>query len=160
MHIFKYYLYSCVGDVLDEDKRALDLGSIPAESTTEACSFSTGVINEASKKLFTAIRLKLQEIRKKQHRGHGIQQIVDLDTCQSISSNSVNPTKWWIQDLHLLDSDREIISAGRWINAAIINAGQHILNKQFNNFNFQDDGCGLTMHVLFCCSKFFHLSIT
>ena len=39
---------------IDEDKKALDLGSIPAESTTEACSFSTGVINEASKKLFTA----------------------------------------------------------------------------------------------------------
>ena len=142
--MFKYH-FSCVTDVLDQDKKAMDLGSIPAQSTTEACSFSTGVVNEASKKLFTAIRLKLQEIRKKQHSGHGIKPIIDLDTCLSISSNSENPTKWWLQDLHLLDSDKEIISTGRWINAAIINASQYILNKQFSNFNFQDVGCGLTM---------------
>ena len=55
---------------------------------------STGVINEASKKLFTTIRLKLQEMRKKQHSGHGIKPIIDLDTCQSISSNSENPIIW------------------------------------------------------------------
>ena len=38
--MFKYH-FSCVGDVLDEDKKVMDLGSIPAQSTTEACSFST-----------------------------------------------------------------------------------------------------------------------
>ena len=47
--MFKYH-FSCVTDVLDQDKKAMDLGSIPAQSTTEACLFSTGVVNEASKK--------------------------------------------------------------------------------------------------------------
>ena len=38
--------------------KKFDLGSIPAQSTTEACSFSTGVrvVNEASKQPFTEIR--------------------------------------------------------------------------------------------------------
>ena len=46
--------------------------------------------------------------------------------------------------MHLLDADRSIITSGAWINAAIINASQFILNKQFDA-SFQDVGCGITM---------------
>lgn len=88
-----------------------------------------------------AIRSKMQG-RKQQH---AVKPAIDLDTYQASCAEN-NVTKWWIEDLHLLDLDKSLLTSGAWINAAIINACQVVLSKQFSlDLNFQDVGCGLTM---------------
>ena len=88
-----------------------------------------------------AIRSKLQG-RKQQH---AVKPAIDLDTYQASCAEN-NVTKWWIEDLHLLDLDKSLLTSGAWINAAIMNACQVVLSKQFSlDLNFQDVGCGLTM---------------
>ena len=76
---------------------------------------------------------------------HAIKPVIDLETYQASSAEN-NVTKWWIEDLHLLDLDKSLLTSGAWINAAIINACQVILSKQFSlDLYFQDVGNGLTM---------------
>ena len=103
--------------------------------------------NEASKKLFAAIRSNKHE-RKRQQKISKTNAVIDLDSSKApteISSSSA----WWIEALYLQDLERELIASGSWINAPIINASQHILSIQFNRelqgAGFQDVGCGLTM---------------
>lgn len=53
---------------------------------------------------------------------------------------------YWIEDLLLLPRDKEILEEGGWLNASLINAGQHLLSQQFPKLSgLQDVSCGLTM---------------
>ena len=108
---------------------------------------STQVVNETAKTLFMSIRLKL-ESRKQQH---AINPVIDLDTYQV--SCAENITKWWIEDLHLLDLDKSLLTSGAWINAGIINACQVVLSRQFNlDLCFQDVGCRLRVLLFKYCT--------
>ena len=53
-------------------------------------------------------------------------------------------THFWIDELHLMHVDKTVVLSGDWINAAIINTSQYILNKQFK-VKFQDVGYGMMM---------------
>ena len=80
--------------------------------------------------------------RKQQH---AVKPVINLGTYQA-SSAKHDVTNWWIEDLHLLDMDKSLLTSKEWINAAIINACQVVLSKQFGlDFSFQGVGYGLTM---------------
>ena len=88
-----------------------------------------------------AIRSKLQSRKQ-----HAIKPVIALDVACQTACKESSVTKWWMEHLHLLDSDELVLTSGAWINAAIINACQVILSKQFSlDLSFQDVGCGLTM---------------
>ena len=74
-----------------------------------------------------AIRSKMQQ-RKQQH---AVKPVINLDTYKA-SSAKYDVTNWWIEDLHLLDMDKSLLTSKEWINAAIINACQVVLSKQFS----------------------------
>ena len=73
--------------------------------------------------------------------------MIDMDHC-----TFPNPCEdgWWIEDLQLLNSNKDEITAGGWISAPVINSGQFILAKQFSTplkgSGFQDVGYGLVMN--------------
>ena len=68
-------------------------------------------INEASKKLFTAIRAnKDGSRRERQQKVSKTKTVIDLDLSKS-------PSARWIEALHLQDSERKLITSGSWINA-------------------------------------------
>ena len=68
---------------------------------------------------------------------------VDLDTYRELPKDEGIHS--WIDELHLMDVDKTVVMSGNWINAAIINASQYILNKQFEA-KFQDVGYAMTMN--------------
>ena len=103
----------------------------------------SGAGNPRAKVLYSAIR------RSKQNSG--VVQckekiMIDLSLCEE----SVLPesNQWWIEDLHLLESDKVVIISGAWANSSVINASQCILSKQFDlwPYCFQDVSYGLTMN--------------
>lgn len=92
--------------------------------------------------LFSAIRLK-QNSGNVQHKE---KIMIDLSLCEE--SALPESDQWWIEDLHLLESDKALIISGAWANSSVINASQCILSKQFDlwSFCFQDVSYGLTMN--------------
>ena len=55
-----------------------------------------------------------------------------------------------------MDVDKTVVMSGNWINAAIINASQYILNKQFEA-KFQDVGYAMTMNYSIVESGFIQI---
>ena len=101
-------------------------------------SKEVGAVNEASKKLFKSMRLS----KKKHHSSTKEKVDIDLDTYKELPKDRSSHA--WIDELHLMDTDKTVVLSGDWINAAVINASQYILNKQFKA-KFQDVGYGMTM---------------
>ena len=126
-----------------------DIPVTDSQAATSAKTKSTDIPpkikNNFSKNLFTFVnQAKLTRLSKKKLNAKK-EDVVDLDAYKS----STSTTKWWIQNLHLLDSDKTTITSGAWLSASIINASQHILAAQFatqfNGAGFQDVGNSLTM---------------
>ena len=58
----------------------------------------------------------------------------------------ITTTCWWIEKLHLINSDKTTLLSGAWLNAAIINACQVVLAKQFTTAaGLQDVSHGVVM---------------
>ena len=107
--------------------------------------------NEGAKKLFAVIRSKLRE-KRIQHKAGKNTSPIELEIKKPVSDqegSGGSDTKWWIEELFLMETDRKTITTGVWMNAAIINASQVILKRQFGKEfcnGFQDVGYGLTMN--------------
>ena len=102
------------------------------------------VINHASKQLFAYISMKSRQ-RQKQAKKL-IAQNKDTIILDDIQAEDTVETKWWIARLNLLDSDKEILSSGAWLNGSIISACQVILASQFTSKSgFQDVVHGIVM---------------
>ena len=78
---------------------------------------------------------------------HERKEVIDTDHC-----TFPNPCEdsWWIEELQLLNSNKDEITAGGWLSAPVINSGQFILAKQFSSTfkgsGFQDVVYGLVMN--------------
>ena len=77
------------------------------------------VVNHASKQLFAYISAKARERQKKAKKS--ITSPIVLDDVQRVDAIE---TKWWIEKLHLLDSDKQTLTSRAWLNASIITACQ------------------------------------
>ena len=98
-------------------------------------------VNHASKQLFTYISAKARERQKKAKKS--VTSAIVLDDAQTVDTTE---TKWWIESLNLLDSDKQTLTSGAWLNASIITACQVILASQFNSKSgFQDVVHGILM---------------
>ena len=74
--------------------------------------------------------------------------IVDVDTYE-VNKASKPDEDWWIEELNLLLTDKDIIVTGKWLSEPIITADQVLLAKQFKHLwggaGFQDVGCSFAM---------------
>ena len=107
-------------------------------------SVRKGVINHASKQLFAYIsknsKQKQKQLQKSTTQSKGT---ISLD---NFRSKDAVETKWWIESLNLLDSDKQILFSGAWLNGSIISACQVILASQFTRKSgFQDVLHGIVM---------------
>ena len=98
--------------------------------------------------LFSAIR------RSKQNSGVvQCKEKIMIDFSLREESALPESNRWWIEDLHLFESDKVVIISGAWANSSVINASQCILSKKFDlwPYCFQDVSYGLSNYELLAC---------
>ena len=117
--------------------------------------------NTGAKTLHSALRaqnMKHNQCSKKETVKQKI--IVDVDAYQ-VNEASTLDEDWWIEELNLLHTEKEIIVSGKWLSEPIITAGQVILAKQFkhvwNGAGFQEVGCSFTMSFNIETCKFIQI---
>ncbi|KAL5506391.1 hypothetical protein EMCRGX_G008017 [Ephydatia muelleri] len=117
--------------------------------------------NTGAKTLHSALRaqnMKHNQCSKKETVKQKI--IVDVDAYQ-VNEASTLDEDWWIEELNLLHTEKEIIVSGKWLSEPIITAGQVILAKQFkhvwNGAGFQEVGCSFTMSFNIEICKFIQI---
>ena len=72
---------------------------------------------------------------------------VNVIDANAYEQSSTVADTWWLKELDLCQSDKELITSNKWLSAPIITAAQMILSKQFEEVfkgaGFQDVGAVL-----------------
>ena len=58
---------------------------------------------------------------------------VNVVDANAYEQSSTVADTWWLKELDLCQSDKELISSNKWLSAPIITAAQMILSKQFED---------------------------
>ena len=112
------------------------------KETSVKCVYEPGCRNNAAFKLAKTLQEKNRSTLTTNTIPRYKQDVVTIEDCV----DSTEGTKYWIESLGLLRSDKEILRSKRsWLNSSIINASQHLLSRQFSISGFQSVGCAYTM---------------
>ena len=106
-------------------------------------------INKRAEERFAFIRTKMyKRAEESSASGEKVKEVTVIDADAYEQSSTVADT-WWLKELDLCQSDKELITSNKWLSAPIITAAQMILSKQFEDVikaaGFQDVGYSLTM---------------
>ena len=112
------------------------------KETSVKCVYEPGCRNNAAFKLAKTLREKNRSTLTTNTIPRYKQDVVTIEDCV----DSTEGTKFWIESLGLLRSDKEILRSRRsWLNSSIIDASQHLLSRQSSISGFQSVGCAYTM---------------
>ena len=153
------YIFAASGihsQVINELKNPIDTSTtIATVDKVHESTFTSSeeVVNHASNQLFAYISANTKKRQKQAKKS--ITSSIILDDAQSVDSTKTN---WWIEKLNLLDSDKETLISGAWLNASIITACQVILANQFKSKSgFQDVVHGILMNFTIQSQRFIQI---